>query len=200
MSRKRSSRIAIKESVQEEEARLAQEQSELIARASRASRHKVSLNPDPEANSDAGGSGTPSGVAHESREDRLKKREEEKLAREKLAEEKALEEVRKLEREEMIRANGGKVPKGMETPEELKAIEEEERKVEAAERKRVRDEVEKEKRRIRREKNKAAKLVAGSGATVGGKVEEQKNGNEEEVWFLSCDVCRKGGFMVRFSF
>ncbi|KAK4701503.1 hypothetical protein P7C70_g4727, partial [Phenoliferia sp. Uapishka_3] len=195
MSRKRSSRLAILESAAEEDTRIAAEQSELLARASRASRHKVL--PSVVANDDSpaiseSGDGAGGLTRGETREERLKKREEEKLAREAAAELAAIEEAKALAREEAIAANGGVVPKGMETPEELEIIriqeEKEAKKREREEKKRAKEaEVKRARDERRKEKAEAAKAAAAAAAAA-------VEGDQDEPWFMDCELCKSSGW------
>lgn len=140
LARKRSSRIVAKDSIADEEARIAAERAS--ERASRASRHQIRSYADDGlgvGESGVGGSdsGTP-GAAGESREERLRKREEEKRAREEAEERRLLEEAREIEREEARKANGGVLPVELMNDDERRAWEkqqEKERKKEEADRK-----------------------------------------------------------------
>ncbi|KAM0753570.1 hypothetical protein T439DRAFT_158190 [Meredithblackwellia eburnea MCA 4105] len=193
LSRKRSSRIALLESAAEEEARIAAQQAEAISRASRASRHKVVTNPGTEDGSASESGTAPSSVAGgsfnrgESREERLRKREEERLAREAAAEKAAIEESQRLAREAAIAANGGVVPPGWETPEELEAMRVTEEK---AKKEKEKEEKEAAKRAAtnklraeRRAERKAAAALA-----------ETQAAEEDESWYLDCEICHKAGW------
>lgn len=183
MNRKRSSRIAFKESAQEEEARIAAERAENSSRLSRASRHKIIPNlgvaAGDEVVSDSGKQVT------ETREERLKKREDEKLAKQAAIEEAAMVEAHSIAREEAIAANGGVVPLGMETPEELAAM----RIAEEKEAKRLAREAAKRKKELDKKKVKAEKMA------------QKKRDNEaallameEDPWYLDCQLCGRQGW------
>lgn len=194
MNRKRSSRIAIKESAQDEDARLSLERSETSSRLSRASRHKVV--PQSTGAVFVEESPVPLAVAaSESREERSKKREEEKIAKILAAEQAAIEEVRLAEREAAIAANGGVVPPGMETPEELEAMriaEEKEAKKNAKENVKLAKEALKKKQKQERTaaKKKANKELAAQIAAEMALLPLET----EEPWFLDCEICQKAGW------
>ncbi|GJN91885.1 hypothetical protein Rhopal_004910-T1 [Rhodotorula paludigena] len=161
LARKRSSRIVAKDSIADEEARIAAERAS--ERASRASRHQIRSYADDGlgvGESGVGGSdsGTP-GAAGESREERLRKREEEKRAREEAEERRLLEEAREIEREEARKANGGVLPVELMNDDERRAWEkqqEKERKKEEADRKkREKEDAKKARARERRAELKA---------------------------------------------
>jgi hypothetical protein len=186
MNRKRSSRIAIKESEQEEETRIANERAENSARLSRASRHKViPANPVEEP----GASGISIGATGETREERLRKREEEKFAKMAAIEEAAMKEAARMEREAAIEANGGIVPPGMETPAELAVMREQ------AERERKRQVKEAWKKKKEAEKKKAKQERAAA------KKSEQAallllplEVVDEDPWYLDCELCHQAGW------
>ncbi|KAL8286836.1 hypothetical protein RQP46_004364 [Phenoliferia psychrophenolica] len=196
LNRKRSSRLASLESAAEEDLRIAEEQAELLARASRASRHRVlAATALSEAEAETAVPHPPPGAAldrGESREDRLRKREEEKYAREAAAELAAVEEAKALAREEAIAANGGVVPPGMETPEELEKMreaEEKERKKREREVKREQKEAELKKQRLQKKVEKAARAKAAQQAAL-----LAPPVTEDEPWYLDCQVCHKAGW------
>ncbi|ORY62839.1 hypothetical protein BCR35DRAFT_308868 [Leucosporidium creatinivorum] len=184
MNRKRSTRIATKESEEDEKARIAAEKAAESSKLSRASRHKIIANLNGEDSTSETGSSK--GAVQETREDRLRKREEEKAAREAAAEAAQMEEVKRLEREAAIAANGGVVPPGMETPEELEAM---------------RLEKEKEEKRIAREQAKEAKEAdkkartkAAKEARASAKAVEVQETDEEPPWYLDCEICKDAGW------
>lgn len=186
MNRKRSTRIATKESEEDEKARIAAEKAAESSKLSRASRHKIiaNLNGGEDSNSETGSSKV--GTVQESREDRLKKREEEKKAREAAAEAAQMEEVRRLEREAAIEANGGVVPPGMETPEELEAMRIEKEKEEM---RIAREEAKEAKEADKKARNKAAKEARASVKAV-----EVQECDEEPPWYLDCEICKDAGW------
>lgn len=200
MNRKRSSRIAIKESVVEDEARLAAERAESSSRLSRASRHKIlpSLANGGEGAASGSGSEAPAPPT-ETREERLRKREEEKIARELEAERLAIEEATRIAREEAIAANGGVVPPGMETPEELAEME---RKKAKEEKKKAKELAMAGKANVaatkdaERKKAKAARAIARRKERIAEAklAAEGPKVDEEEPWYLDCEVCLKQGW------
>ena len=185
------------ESEQEEEARLLSERSATSSRLSRASRHQVN-------NINADGTpitvSAPKGpVVPESRNDRIKKRADEKRAREVASEIALFEEQKAAEREEAIEANGGVVPAGMETPQELERA----RKEEERERKRI----EREEAKVKRDQLASQKLLEKALEVVAApppkpvKVvkpkpvyREEEEEEEEEPWYLDCEVCLSAGW------
>lgn len=187
MNRKRSTRIATMESEEDEKARIAAEKAAESSKLSRASRHKIiaNLNGGDDSNSETGSS-KGAAAAQETREDRLRKREEEKKAREAAVEAAQLEEVRRLEREAAIEANGGVVPPGMETPEELETMRLEKEK---EERRAAREEAKEVKEAEKRAQTKAAKEARASGKAV-----EVHEVDEEPPWYLDCEICKDAGW------
>lgn len=199
MNRKRSTRIATKESEEEEKARIAAERAAEASKLSRASRHKIIANLNGEdSTSDASSS---KGGAPETREERLKKREEEKRAREAAIEAAQIEQIRKMEREAAIASNGGVVPAGLETEEELKEQSKEE---------------EKETQRVAREQARMEKEAAAEAAVADKTVKQPtpkgKSAkpvkaspappppalvevvSEEPPWYLDCEICKDAGW------
>ena len=100
-NRKRSSRVAMKESAADEAARLAREKDEAASKSSRASRHKAPQQADPEEDEYV------PQASHESRQDRIRKREEEKQARLAAQEQAAIDESREIARAATAAQNGG---------------------------------------------------------------------------------------------
>jgi hypothetical protein len=189
-NRKRSSRIAVKESVQEEEIRVSKEIHDTSSRSSRASRHQIVapslFEPNPR-----GYSPQTSMTIQETREERLIKREEEKNARILAAEEALIDEAKSKAREEAIAANGGNVPPGWETPEELEVIRlaaEKEQRMIDRDALRLRKDI--EKKRIAEEKKVVKK------AKKDAILSEQSTllATEEEPWYLDCEICNKEGW------
>ena len=130
----------------------------------------------------------------ESREDRLRKREEEKYAREAAIELAAYEEARALAREDAIAANGGVVPPGMETPEELekmRAQEDKERKKREREDKRIQKEEDVKRARLRKKQEKVQRAKAAQAAQAAAPPALDA---DEEPWYLDCEVCHKSGW------
>lgn len=188
------------ESEQEEEARLVTERSATSSRLSRASRHQVNvINPD---GSPAAVSVPKGPVLPESRDDRIKKRADEKRAREIAAEVLLIEEAKANAREEAIEANGGVVPAGMETPQELERVRKEEerqrKKIEREEAKAQRDQLAEQKAL-----EKALEVVVAPPPPAPKPVKvvkpkpvyrEEEEEEEEEPWYLDCEVCMSQGW------
>lgn len=124
-------------------ARLAAEEAALAERFTRVTRGQLSSLDDGGANASAGSNHKQSSLpVGESREERLKKREDEKRAREEAEEQKMLEQVREREREEARARNGGVLPYEMMNEQEKANYDFEQEK----ETKRLQKEAEKKKR------------------------------------------------------
>ena len=128
----------------------------------------------------------------ESREERLRKREEEKYAREAAIELAEIEQAKAIARDEAIAANGGVVPPGMETPEELARMAEvadKERKKREREQKRLQKEADAKQARLQKKHERAARIAAVKAAAPPPEPEP-----EDEPWYLDCEVCHKAGW------
>lgn len=217
--RRHSSRLIMKESEEDERARIIAESEKM----SRASRHKIFANLANDAGHTAASDAGSSTSVNETREERSRKREEEKRAKELAAEQAQLEEIRRLEREAAIEANGGVVPPGMETPAELEQMrlerEKEEKRLAREEARIARE----EQARLREEESKAMKREAARARAAAKKAEadaraqemvqarlaaqpparEVESGREpgvvalfveEPPWYLACEVCKTEGW------
>lgn len=182
------------ESEEDEKARLAAERAAESSKLSRASRHKIIANLNTSGGDDSTSEGGNSAAAgQESREERLKKREEEKAAREAAAEQAQLDEIRRMEREAAIKANGGIVPPGMETPEELEQIrlakEKEERRI-------AREDAKVSKEQEKKNKAKEAKVARAEAKVVAqaAVVQPVYYADDEPPWYLDCEICKDAGW------
>ena len=110
-----------------------------------------------------------------------------------------IEEAKAAAREEAIEANGGVVPAGMETPQELERV----RKEEERERKKLEREEAKAKRDQLAEQKaleKALEVVAAPPPKPVKVVKpkpvyrEEEEEEEEEPWYLDCEVCMSQGW------
>ncbi|KAI5474300.1 hypothetical protein MNV49_003653 [Pseudohyphozyma bogoriensis] len=114
-------------------------------------------------------------------------------------------ETKRVAREEAIAANGGKVPAGMETPEELRQMELAKQRQELERKKaekRKRD-AEGKKRRAEQKKKEAemAAKAAAAGEVVGGApvatssaVPLEGYAVDDEPWYLGCEICGLSGW------
>ena len=116
-----------------------------------------------------------------------------------------VEEAKAAAREEAIEANGGVVPAGMETPQELERA----RKEEERERKKI----EREEAKVKREElatqkalEKALEVVVAPPPKPVKVVKpkpvyrEEEEEEEEEPWYLDCEVCLLSGWnLVRLT-
>ncbi|GAA6010386.1 hypothetical protein JCM10207_005203 [Rhodosporidiobolus poonsookiae] len=209
---KRSMRLATKESAADEETR-------------RSSRHAARPSyVEGELGVGAALSGSPAPVPGESREDRLKKREEEKRKAEQEAAERAAKEQWEAEREQATEQNGGVVPVEYMTEDERNAWEKnqekERKKREAEDKKRSREDQKKARARERRaelkaERDQAAReeaefeaaaeeeaasrhAAAAATALPVPPVEYQQAAAAaaDDPWWMDCEVCGLAGWNV----
>lgn len=130
------------------------------------------------------------GSVHESREERLKKREEDKELKKQAIELRAFNLAKRREREDATAANGGIVPEGMENEQEKEV-------------RRARE----EKERTKEAKEEVKRLKAVEKARLAAEKKAIKTGNqsylpdeiyvpveEEEPWYLDCEICKKEGW------
>ncbi|BGP45075.1 hypothetical protein JCM10450v2_000892 [Rhodotorula kratochvilovae] len=217
LERKRSVRNVAKESLAEEEQR--------AERATRAARHQVRSYTDDGLTLFGAGepsdSGTPGasggGAKGESREDRLRKREEEKRAREEAEERKLVEELREQEREEARKANGGVLPVELMNEEEKRAwdkLQEKERKKNDGDaKKRAKEDAKKARARERRAELKAERDAEAAAEAEAIALAEQQAAAQaqahaaaqaqaaaaaaaaaDDPWYLDCEICQAAGW------
>lgn len=129
------------------------------------------------------------GATGETREERLRKREDEKFAKMAAIEAAEMKEAARIEREAAIEANGGIVPPGMETPAELAVMREQAER----ERKRQVKDVWKKKKEAEKKKAKQERAAA--------KKSEQAallllpfETVDEDPWYLDCELCHQEGW------
>ncbi|GAA5942245.1 PHD finger domain-containing protein [Sporobolomyces koalae] len=216
---KRGTTRGARDATMETVARLAAEEAALNERFTRVTRGQLSALD--ESNSNGGAAGSKSAQpAGESREERLKKREDEKRAREEAEEQKVLEEAREREREEARERNGGVLPYELMNEQEKAAFDFEQER----EAKRVQKEAEKKKRediKRQRAKERRAELKAEKEAAEAelAEFEAEINPqdevyaapaqqyqhqvpvaaaplNEEPPWYTDCEVCGRQGWNI----
>ncbi|GAA5862828.1 hypothetical protein JCM1840_002290 [Sporobolomyces johnsonii] len=198
MQRKRSSRIAFKESAADEDARLAAEAQQTVDKFTRVTRAKLHVD---ESGSESGHGATPKG---ESREERVRKREAEKRAREEAEEQRQLEELREQEREEAREANGGVLPVELMTAEEKKewerAQDKERKKRDKDGERKAREDAKKQRAKERRAELKLereaaareqAEREAADALAAAAPVEVAAS---DEPWYLDCEICQRAGW------
>ncbi|GAA6046433.1 hypothetical protein NBRC10513_001388 [Rhodotorula toruloides] len=152
-------------------------------------------------------SGTPKA---ESREDRLRKREEERKRLEEEQERKLMEELREQERQEAMEKNGGVLPYELmnddERAEYERQQEKERKRLEAEEKKRQKDEAKRARARERRAERKAerdaeAAADAEAEAAVAPPppapvlpIPPADDAAVDESWYLDCEICGTAGW------
>lgn len=186
--------------MQEEDARLQLERRDASNRNSRASRHQIASVSNHEygiGSSNSPYSYLPSAITSESRDVRSKKREELKVAKAIASEVAQMDRARRIARDEATIANGGVVPDGWETPEELEAarlLADRGKKIAGKMEKKAKKEGEK----VNLAKLKKAEKIAKKQAIL--LAAQQKELDAEEPWFLDCEICHRAEWnMVRFK-